>query len=93
MTYNEIIQALQCCFIARDHTNCPLKAYGSTVTDCRGKLAAETLKLLSRQTFQIELLTKRNIILSEKGEKVCLELIKAERLLAAYGERKENDNG
>ena len=54
MTDKEIIKALECCFVQRNHSECPLKGFGFTVVDCRYELAHHVITLITARKSQIE---------------------------------------
>lgn len=95
MTDNEIVKALECCFIEREHTNCPLKQFGSNVTECRREMAKNALDLINRQKEEIERLgtaTEEAVACYNRMESLyhikCVELkvAKAEAI-KAFAER------
>ena len=54
MTDNEIIKALECCFIKIDCTDCPKNVNKPFTEDCLVSVAKQAIDLINRQKAEIE---------------------------------------
>ena len=92
LTDSEVVKALKCCFIIRDHKGCPLAQFGSNVTECRREMAENVIDLINRRNAEIKELQSEIKILKDSNINLH-ELYQNEKEKVAKAKRKVIDIG
>ena len=74
MTENDIIKALNCCFLKYECESCPLSYFGECSIDCMEYLSQETInhitRLIEEKKALLKCLSKKKEIIAEMDEEI-----------------------